>query len=261
MNSFESTIPIIALVLVAVVLAVAGIAVAVSKNGMFDRLNNRLERRKTLSIVIFGILSEVILGGGIMAAINCQSNAIAQAQLEIAERENDPLLTLEGKEAKGDEALYTLSNEKGMASYASLLVRGEFTIFIDGAEYELDIAFDSKPKSSRVSIESEESAEFSVVDHGFDPEKMEYAISECLEQKYDIENPIVRHNHIVEANCFDRSNQKVGFRFRLVEGGYSFVGLSSTKRFPEHNVTSYWSAEGLNPYEQADSLLETLLDR
>ena len=130
MNPFASTALVSVLVLVAVVLAVAGIAVVVSRNGIIDRLNSRLERRKALSVVIFGILSEIILGGGIMVAVDWQSNAIAQAQLEIAERENDPLLTLEEKEVEGDEALYTLSNEKGMASYVSLLVREEFTFLL-----------------------------------------------------------------------------------------------------------------------------------
>lgn len=252
-------------VLLIVLLVVALLACITSASERIERVEQKLLKRRQICTVVLtgvGTLAAVIFGGVLCWAVACQGNSIAQEQLEIAERESDPPLTLDrcGNNDDGVSS-YTLHNDKGMASYISLVVREQYHFSCDGEGHEIDISFSSTPDSSAISIGVDQEITFNVPDYNFSPDEMEYAITRCLMDDYGVEDPAVYCDRVIEVDCFDHSNQEIGFLFNEQrDGEMEFNGLTSKRYIPERNIGIYCTSEDFNPYEYASRLLVDVME-
>ncbi|WP_251212565.1 hypothetical protein [Adlercreutzia murintestinalis] len=238
---FKQDNPIISSHFLAGEVIYAGIAllciITVLPKAMIFPLGKWIEARrmlyKSIAYLFLGVLASLF--------ISYWSTNIAQNQMDIANRETAPQLTVSTFEENGSK-FYEVSNAKGMATYVSLDVREVYHFPYEGENCEVGLLLPVQLNSDTVQLDSQNSSIlFQQEYNGFDRDKTYLSLNNYLRTK-GIDADMLSRKHEITIEFFDHNNQQQHFVFIEGEDG---IALSSTNTYgtiPKRNITSsLWS--------------------
>lgn len=216
------------------VMVVLIIIVICLDNPRIESISKKIERRSGVCT----LLSTVLLGFLITALLTSQNNQILQKQVDIANRETSPSITIETVE-EGGAKTYIVTNEKGIASYLSMSVSESYHFSYNGKAYEANLALPQDNTYDVISLGGDETvASFRLEDINFDRDKAYEIFQTYLESKTGIQGRSSNERKI-KLSFFDYKNQNHQFEYGEYRGSIRLNSTTPSNYYSGRNLTTY----------------------
>lgn len=198
-----------------------------SKSLKVSEFERRLSERKNS----VAYLSQLMVSLAVALLVGLFSIAYEKAQLQVAERESAPLLSIAGDDQSGAGSSYVVTNEKGLASYLSLEVFDIYTFVSNERKYEIDISFLVEPgQGAGKSLWGGDSCSFFVSDADYDADEASLALGFALMNEHDVDSPRVECGRYCLVTCLDNDSNQLELCYREKDDGtFAFESIGRPK--------------------------------
>lgn len=225
--------------------------VGISDSAIIQKIVFNMKQRESMYKTLIGTL----LGLMITASISSASLSLSRHQVELAEREFAPNISI----TSGGVCDYVISCDIGVASYLSLAVVDQYNFKVNDTAYEITLNIGSELIDGQGSIDPRFKDSTFRADFASNPIDAIYPeISAIIQSRQPLASPIHMSRYI-EIIFFDFQNNHVTYTFSEEEG--SFI-LQSTQ--PRSHVDNNIGSIAQSPSEYIPTftyLLDTLLQK
>lgn len=225
--------------LIFVIYTLLFVTINFSKSEKVSRIVAILQERGSIN----SLLTNVFLIAMITLFIACQSNEIAQNQVEIENRESAPAISL--TQAGSD---YILKNDKGIASYVNFCSYEQYNFIYNGEAYEIRLTTDYKEKDNKLHFNNNcQKLRFEPPNDTFDRDLAFNIICDHLKEKTN-EDISPATTRILELNFYDYKNELRVFEYSEYDNKIS-LSNTNTHYAPDNNITVYIGANDMLDHE------------
>lgn len=203
------------------------------------------------------LLSTLVFGSLITALLASQGNQIAQKQVDIANRETAPALSLTTSEGDSGKS-YTLRNEKGTASYVSLYVLERYSFKYGNNLYEINLGLPSNTRNHEINLDDyNKQIIFLLECKSFDRDAAFQMLKAYLQEKIG-SNVAVSNTREIVLTFFDYKNQNMTFNYTEYNENINLIRTNPRVGIPKYNATMYLFSE-TNPKSTLESLVDEVI--
>lgn len=214
------------------------------------RFRDREPLYKAATTIFFGLTVSILM--------SYWATQITQRQMEIADRETAPQLTISSFENE-DAKYYEISNAKGMAAYVTLQVEERYRFQSGGETYEIGLTFPVElvGETSNLSPSSKEIL-FRQECSNFDESGVYDNLKTHLSSR-GAEPDYLSQVSEITVSFFDHDGQRRAFVFCERDGKMLLTSTDTYRYIPERNLTGIlWPGEdaGAAACRLADEVME-----